>query len=168
MTATALMDRSAHQRSQTLTKACPDSVYLTRALVRESLDGWGLSAYASDACQIMGELAGNAATLCEGDMVRAWVSRIDAGIELCVWDGHPGRPVLQSPWDGAECGRGLILVQAFASGGWGWCSLAEGKIVWARIAVDYAFMLSAARAVGRPVVGPLPHVRRPVAPAAIP
>ncbi|WP_433465517.1 ATP-binding protein [Spirillospora sp. CA-128828] len=164
MTATAQVDTLAHQRRQTLTKACPDSVYLTRALVREALDGWGLAAYESDACQIMGELAGNAATLCEGAEIRAWVSRIDVGVELCVWDAHPGRPELQSPREGAECGRGLIIVQAFASGGWGWCSLGQGKIVWARIAIDYAFMLSGARAAGRPVVGPLPHVDRPTAP----
>ncbi|MEO3825250.1 ATP-binding protein [Actinomadura sp. B10D3] len=167
MTAASLMDTATNQRMQTLTKACPDGVYLTRALVREALDGWGLAAYAIDACQIMSELAGNAATLCKGDLIRAWVSRIDAGIELCVWDGHPGHPEPQRPVDGAECGRGLIIVQAFASGGWGWCTLGEGKIVWARIAVDYAFMLSAARAVGRPVVGGLPHVCRPTGPAAI-
>ncbi|SNT36858.1 hypothetical protein SAMN05443665_1025104 [Actinomadura meyerae] len=168
MTAMALMDKSAHLRVQTLTKAGPESVYLSRALVREALEGWGLAAYASDACQIMGELAANAATLCKGTTIRAWVSRIDAGIELCVWDGHPGRPALQTPVDGAECGRGLIIVQAFASGGWGWCSLGEGKFVWARIAVDYAFMLSAARMVGCPVVGGLPHVDRPTRPTATP
>lgn len=168
MTTASLVDASVHLRSQTLTKACPASVYLTRALVREALDGWGLTAYASDACQIMAELAGNAATLCEGDMIRAWVSRIDAGIELCVWDGHPGRPKVQMPRHGTECGRGLIIVQAFASGGWGWCSLREGKIVWARIAIDYAFIMAAARNAGRPVVGPLPHVDRPTTPAATP
>lgn len=141
--------------------AAEETIYLTRNLVRSALDMWGLEAYASDACQIMSELASNAARLTESRAFRAWVSRIDVGIELCVWDDHPGRPVIQQPHPFDVSGRGLILVQAFASGGCGWFDQGAGKTVWARIAIDYGYMYAAARRAGCPIVGPLRHVQRP-------
>ncbi|WP_433473933.1 ATP-binding protein [Spirillospora sp. CA-142024] len=109
----------------------------------------------------MSELASNAARLCEGRDIRAWVSRIDQGVEMCVWDDHPGRPAIQQPHPFGTSGRGLVLVQAFASGGWGWFELGEGKAVWSRIAIDYGYMLGAARTVGCPITRPLRHVDRP-------
>lgn len=140
--------------------ACPEAVYLTRGLVQSSLKAWGLDAYRSDACQIMSELAANAARLCLSEKIRAWISRLDVGIEICVWDDHPGRPVLRSPGQFSQHGRGLILVQAFATGGCGWAELAAGKIVWARIAIDERFMRAAASSAGCPIVGTLRHVDR--------
>ncbi|MFI0370426.1 ATP-binding protein [Actinomadura sp. 1N219] len=134
---------------------------MTRDLVQSSLITWGLNAYSSDACQIMSELASNAARFCLSAKMRAWISRIDVGIELCVWDDHPGRPVLQSPGQFSQHGRGLILVQAFATGGCGWAELAAGKIVWARIAIDERSMRAAASSAGCPIVGDLPRVDRP-------
>lgn len=159
-TTAAVMDTSPNQYSEQFT-ACPETVYLTRSLVRTALSAWGLDEYESDACQIMSELASNAAQLCEGKTIRAWVSRIDSGIELCVWDEHPGQPEVQTPTRFQECGRGLIIVQAFASGGCGWCRLGAGKTVWARIAIDMRQMRDAARRAGAPIVGRLPHVDRP-------
>lgn len=140
--------------------ACRETVYLARDLVRSSLSAWGLDAYRSDGCQIMSELAANAARYCLSEKMRAWISRLDVGIEICVWDDHPGRPVLQTPGQFSQHGRGLILVQAFATGGCGWAELAAGKIVWARIAIDERFMRAAALAAGCPIVGDLPHVDR--------
>ena len=137
--------------------ACRETVYLTRDLVRSSLNAWGLDAYSGDACQIMSELASNAARFCLSEKMRAWISRLDVGIEVCVWDDHPGRPVLQAPEQSSQHGRGLILVQAFATGGCGWAEHADGKVVWARIAIDERFMRSAALAAGRAIVGDLPH-----------
>ncbi|GAA4233887.1 hypothetical protein GCM10022254_37440 [Actinomadura meridiana] len=140
--------------------ACRETVYLTRDLVRSGLSAWGLDAYGSDACQIMSELASNAARYCVSEKMRAWVSRLDVGVEMCVWDDHPGRPVLQTPGQFSQHGRGLILVQAFASGGCGWTELATGKLVWARIAIEERVMRAAALGAGRPIVGRLPHVDR--------
>ncbi len=108
----------------------------------------------------MSELASNAARLCEGRNIRVWISRIDQGVEMCVWDDH-GAAMIQQPDRFGTSGRGLILVQAFASGGCGWFKLGEGKAVWARIAIDYGYMLGAARRTGCPIVEPLPHVTRP-------
>ncbi|MFI0405410.1 ATP-binding protein [Actinomadura sp. 3N508] len=167
------MDAVTHKTDQThqfavSITACRETVYLTRELVQSSLNAWGLSAYSSDACQIMSELASNAARFCLSEKMRAWISRIDVGIELCVWDDHPGRPVLQSPGQFSQHGRGLILVQAFATGGCGWAELGAGKTVWARIAVSEQIMRSAAQAAGCPILGALPHVDRPLQRIAMP
>ncbi|TDC36451.1 ATP-binding protein [Actinomadura sp. KC345] len=132
--------------------------------MRGALGSWGLGAFEGDACQIMSELASNAARLCEGGNIRVWTSRISQGVEMCVWDDHPGRPVIQEPHPFATSGRGLILVQAFASGGCGWFDLGAGKAVWARIAIDHGYMLGAAHRTGSPIVGPLRHVDRPPVP----
>ncbi|TYK47119.1 ATP-binding protein [Actinomadura decatromicini] len=140
--------------------ACRETVYLTRDLVRSSLNVWGLNAYRSDACQIMSELASNAARYCVSEKMCAWVSRLDVGIEMCVWDDHPGRPLLQTPGYFGAHGRGLIIVQAFATGGCGWAELAAGKVVWARIAIDERFIRAAALSAGCPIVGALPHMDR--------
>ncbi|MFG2244749.1 ATP-binding protein [Spirillospora sp. NPDC048823] len=142
-------------------RAYPETVYLARELVKSALASWGLGAFEGDAVQIMSEIASNAARLCEGRHIRVWISRIDQGVEMCVWDDHPGRPVIQQPHQFCTSGRGLILVQAFASGGCGWFELYEGKVVWARIAIDHGYMLGAARRAGCPIVGPLRHVNRP-------
>ncbi|TDB81304.1 ATP-binding protein [Actinomadura sp. KC216] len=159
------MDAVTHKTDQThqfavRVAACRETVYLTRDLVQSSLITWGLTSYRSDACQIMSELASNAARFCLSEKMHAWVSRLDVGIELCVWDDHPGRPVLQSPGQFSQHGRGLILVQAFATGGCGWAELRGGKIVWARIAIDERTIRAAALAVGCPIPGALPHVDR--------
>ncbi|NKZ02944.1 ATP-binding protein [Actinomadura latina] len=145
-------------------RAYPETVYLTRELARSALASWGLGAFEGDACQIMTELASNAARLCKGRNIRVWVSRIDQGVELCVWDDHPGRPVIQQPHPFDTSGRGLVLVQAFASGGCGWFEVGAGKAVWARIAIDRGHMINAAREAGLPIVGRLRHVERPRTP----
>jgi anti-sigma regulatory factor (Ser/Thr protein kinase) len=145
-------------------RAYPETVYLARELVKSALASWGLGAFEGDAVQITSELASNAARLCKGRIIRVWISRIDQGVEMCVWDDHPGRPVIQQPHQFGTSGRGLILVQAFASGGCGWFELGEGKAVWSRIAIDYGYMLGAARGAGCPIVRPLRHVDRPHTP----
>jgi len=164
MSVTSIMDTNPQDIFSETFRAYPETVYLARELVKSALASWGLGAFEGDAVQIMSELASNAARLCEGRNIRVWTSRIDQGIEMCVWDDHPGRPVIQQPHQFDTSGRGLILVHAFASGGCGWFELGAGKAVWARIAIDYAYMLGAARRTGCPVVRPLPHVDRPRTP----
>lgn len=164
MSAISIMDVDPQNMLSETFRAYPETVYLARELVRSALASWGLSAFEGDACQIMTELASNAARLCKGRNIRVWTSRIDQGVEMCVWDDHPGRPVIQQPHLFDTSGRGLVLVQAFASGGCGWFALGEGKAVWARIAIDHGYMLNAARRAGRPIVGPLRHVDRPCTP----
>ncbi|WP_348637820.1 ATP-binding protein [Actinomadura madurae] len=161
MSATPIMDIDPQNIFSANFRAYPESVYLARELVKSALASWGLGAFEGDAVLIMSELASNAARLCEGRIIRVWISRIDQGVELCVWDDHPGRPVMQQPHQLCTSGRGLILVQAFATGGCGWFELGEGKAVWSRIAIDYGYMLGAARGAGSPIVSPLRHVDRP-------
>lgn len=164
MSATPIMDKNQQNILSEIFRAYPETVYLARELVKSALASWGLGAFEGDAVQIMSELASNAARLCEGRKIRVWVSRIDQGVEMCVWDDHPDRPVVQQPHEFGTSGRGLILVQAFASGGCGWFELGEGKAVWARIAIDHGYMLGAAREAGCPILAPLQRVDRPHVP----
>ena len=160
MFVTPIMDTNPQNIFSETFRAYPETVYLARELVRSALASWGLGAFEGDACQIMTELASNAARLCEGRSIRAWAARIDQGVEMCVWDDHPGRPVIRQPHPFDTSGRGLVLVQAFASGGCGWFELGAGKAVWARIAIDHAYLLGAAHRAGCPITEPLPHVDR--------
>ena len=160
---TPIMDIDPQNICSESFRAYPETVYLARELVKSALASWGLGAFEGDAVQIMSELASNAARLCEGRNIRVWTSRIDQGVEMCVWDDHPGRPVIQRPTLTGTSGRGLLLVQAYASGGCGWFELAAGKAVWARLAIDHAYMLDAARRAGSPITKPLRHVPRPSA-----
>lgn len=164
MSATPIMDTNPQNIFSETFRAYPETVYLARELVKSALASWGLGAFEGDACQIVTELASNAARLREGRNICVWISRIDQGVEMCVWDDHPGRPLIQQPHLFATSGRGLVLVQAFASGGCGWFELGAGKAVWARIAIDHGYMLDAARRAGRPIVVPLRHIDRPRTP----
>lgn len=161
MSAVPVMDIDSQNIFGATFRAYPGTVCLARELVKGALDSWGLGAFRGDACQIMSEITSNAARLSKGRIIRVWISRIAQGVEMCVWDDHPGRPVIQQPNPFDTSGRGLILVQAFASGGSGWFELGAGKAVWARIAVDYGYMLGAARRAGCPIIRPLRHVDRP-------
>lgn len=107
MSATPVMDIDPQNIFAATLQAYPESVHLARELVRSALASWGLGAFEGDAVQIMSELASNAARLCEGRTIRAWVSRIDQGVEMCVWDDHPGRPAIQQPHPFDTSGRGL-------------------------------------------------------------
>lgn len=96
MSATPIMDIDPQNIFSANFRAYPESVYLARELVK-SARLLGLGAFEGDAVLIMSELASNAARLCEGRIIRVWISRIDQGVELCVWDDHPGRPSCNSP-----------------------------------------------------------------------
>jgi hypothetical protein len=49
-----------------------------------------------------------------------------------AWDGADQMPVRRSARPGAECGRGLLLVESL-SADWGFCKKANGKVIWAMI-----------------------------------
>lgn len=84
---------------------------------------------------LVSELVTNAVKAC-GEMTRIcpvllWVLPCRAGIVLVVWDASPLPPVLSPAGEGAECGRGLMLVEALSER-WGWrAAAAGGKFVWA-------------------------------------
>lgn len=57
-------------------------------------------------------------------------------IRVAVWDSDPSAPVVQTPTDDSESGRGLVLVTALARN-WGfYFPPAGGKVVWADIALS--------------------------------
>ncbi|MFC4534328.1 ATP-binding protein [Sphaerisporangium dianthi] len=103
-----------------------------RALVRETLGGWGLSLLADDVVLVVGELLANALSHGEPPIrVSMWAG--DGDLFVWVTDhgaGLPYRPVLGLD---STHGRGLAIVAALAHGhGVTPLTGATGKTVWAR------------------------------------
>lgn len=118
--------------------AYPESVYLTRTLVTQACDEWGLPGHDYVGRTIMSELATNAVVhAVEGHEIQAWVTRLAGAIEFRVWDPSHAPPVVPKADFDAEDGRGLMMVRSLASGGCGYRHLdgGLGKVVWARLAL---------------------------------
>ncbi|GAB2893800.1 ATP-binding protein [Streptomyces mayteni] len=111
-----------------------ESAAVARRLVRRWL---GDTPVVEDAALVVTELVANAVThtgsrhvvcrltVCEDEV---WIAVEDEGGTLAV-------PRPREPDDGAECGRGLLLVEAL-SVDWGVASLEpEGRMVWAALKV---------------------------------
>ncbi|MGW1066656.1 SpoIIE family protein phosphatase [Streptomyces aureus] len=99
-----------------------------RAVVREQLRAWGLTAVADNAELMVGELVTNAVRHAHGSRMELRLVRGDT--LLCeVDDEDPTLPVLLSAGPGAEFGRGLRLVSAL-SREWGASRTGAGKTVW--------------------------------------
>ncbi|GAA0282279.1 STAS domain-containing protein [Cryptosporangium japonicum] len=104
-----------------------------RAMVAEACREWGLSDLVLPAELIMSELVSNAVQHAGTDLVASVVLRRDL-LHLTVSDGNPNPPRKSPgyPPIGALKGRGLLLVDEFASG-WGCLPIEGGKVVWAII-----------------------------------
>ncbi|MFF2812376.1 ATP-binding protein [Streptomyces sp. NPDC058000] len=131
----------------------PRSVGWVRRELRRQLEQWGFP----------GELVGSAELLVSELVTNAVRAQAAGGgtwvgvrfawegggrrVRLEVRDGSGGRPVSsgkqaeeaeETGREAAECGRGLVLVDALASG-WGVEPDGIGKIVWAELAVSGAW-----------------------------
>ncbi|HEU5026944.1 MAG TPA: ATP-binding protein [Spirillospora sp.] len=118
--------------------AYPESVYLTRTLVTQACEEWGLAGHDYVGRTIMSELATNAVVhAVEGHEVQAWVTRLAGAIEFRVWDPSHAPPVVPKADFESEDGRGLMMVRFLASGGCGYRHMdgGLGKVVWARLAL---------------------------------
>jgi two-component sensor histidine kinase len=62
-------------------------------------------------------------------------SRDSTSVAVVVTDPSPHAPVKRDPATGAECGRGLQIVEAL-SARWGWHPEEHGKAVFAILAKD--------------------------------
>lgn len=104
-----------------------------RRFVRETLEAWALTAILDDAQLIASELATNAALHAESPF-RVSVLRTGSGIRIAVRDACPDEPTSRSAASHEVGGRGLELVAAL-SDSWGTRAHAEGKTVWASVAI---------------------------------
>ncbi|WP_433476021.1 ATP-binding protein [Spirillospora sp. CA-142024] len=119
-------------------RAYPESVYLTRSLVTEACEAWGLMQHDYVGRTIMSELATNAVVhAVQGHEIQAWVTLLAGAVEFRVWDPSHAPPVVVDENSVAESGRGLVMVRLLASGGCGYRYMngSPGKVVWARIAI---------------------------------
>lgn len=119
-------------------RAYPESVYLTRSLVSQACEAWGLARLDYVGRTIMSELATNAVVhAVEGHEIQAWVTLLDGAVEFRVWDPSHAPPVVPDADIEAEGGRGLMMVRLLATGGCGYRHVGggRGKVVWARLAL---------------------------------
>jgi hypothetical protein len=86
---------------------------LARAFLRETLDGWPADGYRDDALVVVDELVANA-VLHAGTGIELRFALQPDRLGIAVADRSPVRPGLGRPGEGAESGRGLLLVNALA------------------------------------------------------
>jgi anti-sigma regulatory factor (Ser/Thr protein kinase)/anti-anti-sigma regulatory factor len=131
--ALAAADRlPAPRRFDQLLPATPAACVVARQLVDTACRTWQLTDLVEDAELVVTELVTNAVRHAGRDISLSVVLR-DHFLHLAVRDGShaPPRRVLPDP-DSGEGGRGLLLVEAVATG-WGSTSTTSGKSVWATL-----------------------------------
>ncbi|MFD9816960.1 ATP-binding protein [Streptomyces sp. NPDC059080] len=122
----------------------PRSVGRAREALRRRLRAWGIGRDAAGVAELLvSELVTNAVKARAPAMSVVGVRCGVAGggrLRLEVQDGSEERPVIKElAEEDAECGRGLMLVDALADG-WGVDRHVIGKTVWAEMAVPRAEM----------------------------
>lgn len=118
--------------------ALASAVPCARLHARQLLWEWGLAELVEVAELVVSELVTNAVRASGSlggagvPVVRLWLAADDVQVLVQVGDGCPRGPELSLPGEDAEHGRGLLLVEALASG-WGWSPVPglPGKAVWA-------------------------------------
>ena len=114
----------------------PQAASVARVFVRHQLISLRHADLIDDACQITGELVGNAvnatasAGIATDSHIRLYLGLNGGRPLLQVWDPVPSLPVLKEPDPVSESGRGLHIVGSL-SAGFGWYENAGGKTVWA-------------------------------------
>ncbi|SHN48041.1 STAS domain-containing protein [Cryptosporangium aurantiacum] len=106
-----------------------------RAMASDACLAWGLDDFALPAELILSELVSNSIQHAGTDFTVGLVFRYDL-LHLTVADGSPDPPRKSPSYPpvGALSGRGLLLVDEFASA-WGCLPLQSGKVVWATLRV---------------------------------
>ncbi|WP_053689335.1 ATP-binding protein [Streptomyces sp. WM6372] len=114
------------------------SAHLTRKLVVQAARRWRLLSEAAmgDLELCVGEIVANAVEH-TGSTSEVRVSATASGVRVEVVDSDPQLPMSAAPDADGESGRGLLLVDALASG-WGAFRVGAGKAVWFEIAADLA------------------------------
>jgi anti-sigma regulatory factor (Ser/Thr protein kinase) len=109
---------SAHQPARTageMLEPLLEAPALARAFLRRTLEGWGADAFIDDALLVVDELVANA-VLHAGTQIELRFALRRNRLGVAVADRSPHRPALEHADDAAERGRGLLLVDAVATG----------------------------------------------------
>ncbi len=123
------------QRRRRLLKPVLRAAALARQFLRETLEGWPADGYRDDALVVVDELVANA-VLHAGTEIELRLALQPDRLGVAVADRSSGRPSPGRPGDGAESGRGLMLVDAMARS---WHVLPRpggGKVVRAVLVAD--------------------------------
>ncbi len=125
---------SLEVRSRTFLPAS-SAVAAVRRFVEETVRAWGGGDMAvDDAMLVASELATNA-LLHAGSPFRVTLRRAEGALRLDVEDASPTPPSRRSPGVDVTTGRGISMVHAIAQR-WGTDVRADGKVVWAELAVS--------------------------------
>ncbi|AJE83584.1 putative regulatory protein [Streptomyces albus] len=101
--------------------------------MRVATAAWDLKNLSESCAVVVTELVANAVQHAQGNDIRVVVERVKPRtVCVSVSDSSPVSPVLRSPSESVEGGRGLILVSALAKD-WGTKQLPGGKEVWATV-----------------------------------
>lgn len=116
--------------------ALPGAVPCARLHTRQVLWEWSLTRLTDSVELVVSELVTNAVAASESIArvfpVRLWLVAGRAQVMTLVWDANPRPPTRAEINDEAECGRGLVLVEAMSER-WDWYFPEQtgGKVVWA-------------------------------------
>ena len=117
-----------------------ETVSAARHAVVDQLREWGIDdadpgyAVLDTIALVVTELASNAVKAGSGPIV-VELEAHRPNVEVRVIDDSHETPFVRAPGPSESGGRGLMIVQALSEH-WGFSVTKEGKIVWARIAVD--------------------------------
>lgn len=115
------------------------SIRTARGFVTQTLGAYAVgAAVVQDAVLIVSELLTNAvlhgSDSAECDVTVKLIA-IATSLRIEVHDASPLTPVQRPEGEGAENGRGLVIVDGLADR-WGWEPTADGKFVWCELAVE--------------------------------
>lgn len=111
----------------------PESVRRARAFAASCCSRWGLQDQSDTVVLLVSELATNAIRHARAP-VGVWLGRRSDRLVLSVQDDCREHVDATGPGELDEAGRGLVLVDALAER-WGEQELADGKRVWAEVAL---------------------------------
>ncbi|MCF3118328.1 ATP-binding protein [Streptomyces arenae] len=127
--------------------ATTECCYVARQFTRSVLRRWNLQGVSDDTVQIASELVANAVrhgrrrSVADTGLTGVWLALAPRPHTLLcvVRDSSRRRPQYAPPAPLAERNRGLPIVEALAAS-WGWTTDADaqGKTVWARVALPGA------------------------------
>ncbi|WP_374629027.1 ATP-binding protein [Frankia sp. AgPm24] len=142
--------------------AAVNAVPQARATTIRTLTGWAVGSDAVELGELVAcELTSNAVKASRpDDVVGLRLTVCDAVLTVEVWDASTALPILSTPAQDQEGGRGLILVDAVCLR-WAWyLPLTGGKVTWAQLpAATRPIMCTASAAplpTRVPVTGPAP------------
>jgi anti-sigma regulatory factor (Ser/Thr protein kinase) len=128
------MPLTAPLRTSLELAALPSAVPSARGHVRAAARESGLAHLADVAELLASELVTNAvrASAGTGDPVLLCVTCHQASILIHVWDASSQMPQRKDAGPDAEGGRGLMLVEALATG-WDCYRQQDGKVIWGQV-----------------------------------